>query len=187
MLKYVLLGFLRYQSLTGYDLEQHIRHSTVNFWHARLSQVYMTLKELESSGLVRSDIEPQEKRPDRRIYTLTDSGLADLDAWLAEPLDERAPAKDPVLLKIFFSAPAGKNAILGQLRRQLDLHRQQYAVYTAEAHPISDELVAQQPNLATDALLWQSVREFGARYEQLYITWLEDTIKTIEIKFPETR
>jgi hypothetical protein len=105
---------------------------------------------------------------------------------LAEPLDERSPAKDPVLLKIFFSAPAGKAAILGQLRRQLDLHRQQHAVYTAEIPPIVSDLLTQQPQLATDALLWTSVRDFGARYEQLYIDWLKDTISIIETQFPET-
>ena len=102
MLKYVLLGFLSYQSMTGYDLEQHIRSSTAHFWHARLSQVYMTLKELEAEGLVASEIQPQEKRPDRRVYSLTDAGRADLHAWLADPLTERTLAKEPLLLKIFF-------------------------------------------------------------------------------------
>ncbi len=186
MLKYALLGFLSYQSLTGYELEQHIRASTAHFWHARLSQVYMTLKELEADGLVASVVELQESRPDRRVYSLTPAGQAALHTWLAAPLTERSLAKDPLLLKVFFSAAAGKDALLRQLRIQLDLHRQQRTVYSGDLPGMAAELVASDPKLQVDALLWDAVRDFGARYEDLYVAWLEETIQKLERDFPAT-
>ncbi len=186
MLKYVLLGFLRYQPMSGYDLETHIRSSTTHFWHARLNQVYMTLRDLEADGLVTSIIEPQEKRPDRRVYTLTAPGSAMLHDWLAEPLTGITLVKEPLLLKLFFGAAAGKAAILHQLRVQLDLHQQQLQTYHGEMPQVARDLLQAQPDLHGDALLWSAVQDFGARYEQLYIAWLEDTIRQIETHFPET-
>ncbi|MFN8376037.1 MAG: PadR family transcriptional regulator [Anaerolineae bacterium] len=47
MLKYTLLGFLSYMSLTGYELESYMAETTAYFWHAKLSQIYATLKKLE--------------------------------------------------------------------------------------------------------------------------------------------
>ena len=72
MLKYALLGFLNYDNKTGYELKQTMDRSTNHFWHAKQSQIYQTLKKLESDGLVVSHPEHQESRPDRRVYAITD-------------------------------------------------------------------------------------------------------------------
>ena len=89
--------------------------STGHFWYAKLSQIYMTLKTLEGDGLLISEVQPQEDRPDRRVYTITEAGRAALRRWLAEPLTEVEPTKEPLLLKLFFSAQIDKDALLTQL------------------------------------------------------------------------
>ena len=76
MLKYALLGFLSYQPQTGYELKQVIDQSVQYFWQAKQSQIYRTLKALEEEGLVASQVEPQEGRPDRRVYAIKESGHA---------------------------------------------------------------------------------------------------------------
>lgn len=183
MLKYALLGFLSYKPMTGYDLENFITISTGHFWHARLSQIYMTLKKLEQDGLVTSHVEPQEGRPDRRVYTITEAGHADLSVWLAEPLVERVPGKDPLLLKLFFARPTGKQAILTQLRVQLDLHRKQLEVYRKGLPPEALEVVREQPELEPETLFWDATRRFGELYEAARVQWLEETIARIEAEF----
>lgn len=123
MLKHAILGFLSCRPMTGYDVEAWMKASTDNFWHAKLSQIYATLKRMEEDGLVTSHIEPQEGRPDRRVYSMTQAGHDDLDKWLRTPIVEPVVKKDELLLKVFFGLSAGKNALLTQLRLQLDLHR----------------------------------------------------------------
>lgn len=186
MLKYALLGFLSYQPLTGYELEAHMRSSTQHFWHARLSQIYMTLKELEADGWVNSTVEPQEKRPDRRVYAVTQAGQDAFSAWLRDPLRERTLAKDPLLLKLFFSAAAGKDTLRQQLELQIGLHREQLREYEGELPAVALELLQDHPERAADALLWQAVRDFGIRYESMYLTWLEETLEKVETRFPAT-
>ena len=180
MLKYAMLGFLSYRPMTGYDIEVWMKASTDNFWHAKLSQIYATLKKLEEDGMVTSHIEPQEGRPDRRVYVITEAGGHDLDKWLKTPIVEPVVKKDELLLKVFFGLPAGKNALLTQLRLQLDLHRAKLEQYQQEAPLAMQHAIDEQPDLADDAALWELTRQFGERYEAMYIRWLEDAIATIE-------
>ncbi|MCB9451314.1 MAG: PadR family transcriptional regulator [Anaerolineaceae bacterium] len=185
MLKFAILGFLNYQSLSGYDLKRQLQASTAHFWHAGLNQVYMTLKNLESDGLVISELQEQEKRPDKRIYTITENGSAELQTWLAEPVTQVEPGKSTLLLKLFFARPAGKAAILAQLQVQLAAHQRQAREYTGTMPVEAREMLASQPELGDDSILWGIVRDFGARYEAMMIAWLEESLRTIETHFPE--
>jgi DNA-binding PadR family transcriptional regulator len=183
MLKYTLLGFLNYQPMTGYELKQRMDNSTSHFWHAKLSQIYTTLKALEEDGQVTSNVEEQAERPDKRIYTITPAGQAELHRWLSQPEMELSPKKESTVLKLFFSAQLDKETILTQLRVQRDLHRQQLGYYHDVIPQIIQQAVAEFPGLVKDALLWEATHRFGEEYEALYIRWLEETIETIETKF----
>jgi len=184
MLKYAVLGFLSYRPMSGYDIESWMQASTGNFWHAKLSQIYTTLKSLETEGMVTSEIAPQEGRPDRRVYTITEAGRADLQTWISTPLVEHEVKKDSLLLKLFFGLPAGKNALLTQLRLQLDLHRQKKREYEQDTPQAMIRFLSDQPELAGHAQLWEITRQFGVQYEAMYIGWLEESIRFIE-QLPE--
>lgn len=184
MLKYVLLGFLNYQPMTGYELERHIQSSTANFWHAKLSQIYTTLKTLEQAGFVVSEMESQEGRPDRRIYTITEAGRNDLLQWLAQPLVELETVKSTFLLKLFFARPIGKQAILTHLRLHYDLHQQQLKTYREIHTKTAGQILLDHPVLANDAVLWNLVRRFGELRELMYLEWLQEAIDVVEQQLP---
>ena len=180
MLKYILLGLLDYRPMSGYDLENWISVSAGNFWHAKLSQIYTTLKSLEASGHVVSHIEPQEGRPDRRVYQITEMGQGDLRTWLREPITDLATKKDSLLVKIFFQSPQEKQMLLTQLRLHMTLHQQKLAEYRQQTPQAIQEMLHDQPQLMANALLWDSARRFGEMYEMMYIAWLDETIARIE-------
>lgn len=180
MLQYVILGFLSYFTITGYELERYINVSTGHFWHAKLSQIYATLKTMEQKGLIRSTIEAQESRPDRRIYEITDEGSKALQAWLNTPITDLEIKKDALLLKLFFAARMDHQTLLMQLRLQRDLHQQKLQQYQQEASIAIEETVNQYPELSIDAPLWEMTRRFGELYEEMYIRWLDETIHKIE-------
>ena len=184
MLKYALLGFLHYQPMTGYEIKAWMDGSTRYFWHAELSQIYRTLKRLERDGLVSSTVQPQEGRPDRRVYAITEAGRAELLRWLRTPSVEPEALKNALLLKLFFARPAGKEAILTQLRLSLAQHQRQLETY----HAIEGELQTlgeQQPELAADVLLWRATLRFGIQHEEMTLRWLQETIAQIEAEFPD--
>jgi PadR family transcriptional regulator AphA len=178
-LKYTLLGFLSYGPQTGYDLKKHMDNSTQFFWHARLSQIYPALKKLAEEGLVEATVVPQEGKPDKKIYLITEAGRTTLMNWLAEPLDTLSPTKDPVLLKLFFSGVLDKETVLAQLRRQLALHRAQLALYQQETAAYLEQILA-ETGLTREGVMWELARRFGEEYERTYIRWLEQAIETVE-------
>lgn len=177
MLDFAILGFLRYQPQTGYDLHQAMGSSTGFFWYAQLSQVYTTLKRLEGKGWVTSHIEPQQDRPDRRVYTVTPDGDAALDDWLGTPLTELEPRKELLLLRLFFSGRLDPATTLASLQVLRSLHARQQALY---AGPIRDRLAVcfadPDPVARREAICWDATRDFGERFERMYVEWLDDTI-----------
>jgi PadR family transcriptional regulator AphA len=183
MLKYVLLGFLNYQPKTGYELKQAINRSTMHFWHAELSQIYVTLKALENDGLLTSEIEPQGDRPDRRIYTITPEGQAALAEWLAQPLTVLSTKKELLLLKLFFSAQLEKETLLTQLRLQRELHQRRYDLIQRDMAAEIKQSAKDYPQLAKDALLWEATRRLGELHEAAYVQWLDETLALVQKKF----
>ena len=180
MLKYVLLGFLNYNPMTGYELKQVMDESTSNFWHAKQSQIYTTLKELEENGMVASHVEAQDGRPDRRVYEITEAGRNDLDLWLAQPETELQPHKEILLVKLFFAANTDKEKLLTQLRLLRDLHQRQMEHYNTETDQFIHQTAEGLPQLGKDAQLWDATRRFGVLFEEMYIRWLDETIIKIE-------
>ena len=182
MLKCALLGFLKYESKTGYELKQTMDKSTGHFWHAKQSQIYTTLKKLEEDGLITSHPEHQVTRPDRRVYTISESGEKVLHEWLLQPVTKLDTTKQLLLLKLFFSGKLEKETILTQLRLLRNLHEQQVELYKTESPDFIKEITAFQPELKQDAYLWEATRHFGELYENMYIRWLDETIAMVEEK-----
>jgi PadR family transcriptional regulator, regulatory protein AphA len=183
VLKYVLLGGLSYQSLTGYQLKQFVDTSAKHFWYAQTSQIYRTLAELEKDGLLTSEIQAQEDRPDRRLYQLTSAGRADLQTWLAQPMTEIAPTKDALLIRMFFAAQLDKDTVLTQLRLQRALHQGQLNRYRDEITALIKASLEHNPALKRDALMWDITRRNGEIVEESYIRWLDEAIARIDAEF----
>lgn len=180
MLKYVLLGALNYRPLTGYQLKQFVDQSAKHFWNAQTSQIYRTLASLEHEGLLVSEIQEQEDRPDRRLYHLTPSGQADLRQWLEQPPTEIATNKDALLVRLFYSAQLDKQTVLTHLRLQRALHQQQLALYRHELSQVIQQSAEQNPHLKRDALMWDITRRNGEIMEEGYLRWLDESIQRIE-------
>lgn len=98
-------------------------------------------------------MESQTDQPDRRIYTITIAGQAELRQWLAQPEVELSPKKETTILKLFFSAQLDREIILTQLRVQRDLHHQQMDYYRNVTLQIIQRAAAEFPGLGKDALL----------------------------------
>ncbi len=180
MIKYILLGFLNYQPMTGYDLKQTIDHSVSHFWHAHHSQIYTTLRQMEADKLVVSEFIHSEGQPDRRVYSLTDSGRAELKTWLAQPLTEMSPIKEELILRLFFSARRDKSSVLAELYLQRDLHQKKLNEYHGLEAGEIEENVKNIPQLARDAIFWRMTLNMGIGYEEMYLKWIDQTIQEID-------
>ena len=183
MLKYALLGFINYGVTTGYDIFKAMEKSTAYFWHAKQSQIYTTLKAMEKQGLVQSRLDPGDGTPDRRVYSITDAGRAEMKAWLEKPVTELPVYKDQLLLKLFFSGDIEKELILTQLRQARSLHTERLKVYADHIKTHIEEAAAMLTDRGRDAVLWDATRLMGEMYEDTAIRWLDQIIAMVEDKF----
>ncbi|HVN52938.1 MAG TPA: PadR family transcriptional regulator [Anaerolineaceae bacterium] len=180
MIRFILLGFLNYQPMTGYNLKQAIDSSTAHFWHAYHSQIYTTLRQMEADGLVVSRFVQEESQPDRRVYTITPAGKQALKEWLDHPLREVSPIKEELLVRIFFSAQRDPQEVLAELILQRELHREKAAAYQVIAAHMSEYSHQGEANLERDEAFWRLTLKMGIRYEEAYLAWLEEAIQTVQ-------
>jgi PadR family transcriptional regulator AphA len=176
---HALLGVLSWHPMTGYELKKHLDDSIQFFWHAELSQIYPTLKQLETKGLVAVESVPQEGKPDKKIYSITVAGREVLIAWLSEPLDDIPPNKNVVLLKLFFSGMLPKADLLAQLHTQLTARRARLKRVQQEAAARLQEGI-QIAGVGQESMMWELVRQYGEMQQQTAIRWLEMAIAVVE-------
>lgn len=174
MLKFAILGFLGYSPMTGYDIKLRMDRSTTHFWHAKLSQIYTTLKSLEEDGSITSTIIEQSDRPDKRVFQITPSGRKQFSTWLEEPYTDFSPKKETLVLKMFFAAQMDPKTIHTQLQIQLDIHKKQLKYYRDDVVKDIDLAVREFPILTRDARMWEATRRFGEMYEEIYVRWIEE-------------
>jgi len=114
-----ILGLLSIVPMSGYDLAQAAERSVGRFWPISKSQVYAELARLEPLGLVQGTEIAQDRRPDKRLFHLTERGEQVLDSWL-ESDDLAAPRfRLPFLIKIFLghrTAPRHSAELLQEVR-----------------------------------------------------------------------
>jgi DNA-binding PadR family transcriptional regulator len=91
---WALLGMLSYEhELSGYDVRKWIEWSMRFFYGSpAYSQIYSELKKLEQLGLATSRVENTGGTRNRRLYKITEEGLAAVRRWA-----EEAPVDPPVL------------------------------------------------------------------------------------------
>lgn len=170
--------------MTGYDLERIISESTTHFWHATLTQVYTVLKRLEQDSHVTSHVEPQEGRPDRRVYEITQVGTEAFVQWLSKPQTEVDAMKAPFILKAFFMGLLDVDMALMHLHLMLQAHQAKLHTFSRETpaaiEAAASEFASKIPDASTYIFFWNATRNLGVSYEEMYITWLNQTINELE-------
>jgi len=101
---FVILGMLRHEPRSGYEIKQAVDNSTRFFWAASYGQIYPELRRLAKAGLVEGESQPTGGRR-RTVYSLTDAGRDELLRWLNRP-PARLELRDEGLLKLFFAGAA---------------------------------------------------------------------------------
>jgi DNA-binding PadR family transcriptional regulator len=85
----ICLGILTRGSATGYEIKKLFDgDSYQHFVEASFGSIYPALNRMTDEGLVSVREEPQEKRPDRKVYSITPAGRRAFVASLLKPLPE---------------------------------------------------------------------------------------------------
>jgi len=77
-LDHALLVSLLEKPSSGYELARRFDRSIGYFWHATHQQIYRVLSRMEAEGWISAEVQAGETAPDRKIFTVTANGRAEL-------------------------------------------------------------------------------------------------------------
>jgi DNA-binding PadR family transcriptional regulator len=164
MLEYIILGFLMFGEMSGYDLKQYMAKSTSYFFDASFGSIYPALKRLEQRGQINSR-EVVDGGKYKKLYAVTDKGKSDFINWLEQPLNFAGTKLDH-LVKVFF---------LGFLPKEKALEILQG--FTKEVELVLDELKVSQPKIEANTDMFQySTLLYGLDYYRFIIDWTNDLV-----------
>lgn len=167
MIKFVILGFLTYSKLTGYDIKQIMTKSTSNFINASFGSIYPALNRLEKDGLI-SSTEVVENGKLKKVYELNKSGEEAFLKWLEEPINFMRSYED-ILTKIFFyeKLPVEKSSrLIGQLIE--DIRKK-----LMELEKLEEEIMEEAGPFQISTLY------FGIEHLRFMATWYEKLLNDL--------
>jgi PadR family transcriptional regulator AphA len=176
-LEFAILGFLNYHPYTGYDLKKIFDTSIRHFWPADQSQIYRTLAHLTELGYAEMEKVPQDDRPDRKVYSITEAGRAGLLKWLSGPPPLGDPHNAP-LIQVFFAGQLSNEEILAKFEGFAAIVRAilaQYEQVPAQIGPYQQEITSPREHF-----FWMLTLDNGIRSMRASLEWAENVIEQLK-------
>jgi PadR family transcriptional regulator, regulatory protein AphA len=176
-LRHVILTLLHRRPATGYEIVKEFETVVGYFWSASHQQVYRDLGKLAEEGLVRFTLVPQEEKPDRKVYELTQEGEEALREWIESPIQPRN-LHDELLVRLLAGELVGSVALRTLLESQRELRQEKLEKYRRieEDHFSDAELEALPP---VHQLACMMLR-LGIRGEEAWLEWAEELDGVLE-------
>jgi PadR family transcriptional regulator, regulatory protein AphA len=165
---FAILGLLTLGPSSGYELGSLTERTVQHFWPLTRPHIYSELSKLEQLGHVTSVEVEQRGAPDKRVYSITEHGERELDAWLRDPDPEVQRPRHPLLIKLFFAErlePGAVRPLLESYRAGLEARRSTYAALAAGVMP--NQQWPDNPYIRLTA-------RFGERRMEADLAWLDE-------------
>lgn len=170
----ILVALLDHPS-SGYDLAKQFDGSVGFFWDATHQQIYRELAKLEATEYITSETVQQETRPNKKLYSITDTGRAYLAEWMTTP-SELSPTRDDLLVKLFGGYLVSPEITLQELRHHRKLHQTRLVEYQA----IEDRYFPDIEALSEKSVYHYLTLRHGIQREQSWLKWCAEAILTLQ-------
>lgn len=170
---YIILGLLKHEDLSGYDIKKRIDVMISHFWEAGYGQIYPTLKTLEQDGWILRRSGGAGKGPERNIYSITEAGKAALQVWLEIP-EAKEYTRYEILLKLFFGSLVAPDENIRRIDLFKERHEQNLKIIQNFAHNL--EQVLQEDE---DHLYYYLTVLFGEQVYKAYLHWAEQATELL--------
>ncbi len=170
-LPHVILTVLSTKDATGYDITKEFSASIGYFWKASHQQVYRELNKMGQQGLVTCVLEPQDGKPDRKVYSITQAGREALGQWFDQPT-AHPTVRDEFSAKLMACSVQSAEPYRLQLISLIEESRQLVAHYQEiEAAYYANPAMLDKPQRLERLTLRRNILA-----RQAWITWAEETL-----------
>jgi len=135
-LHHAVLALLSDKPAHGYELRTSFEQAVGDQWGGlNIGHLYQILDRLARDGLIDSERQPQQVKPDRVIHRLTPAGHAELDRWLTEPVTPARGYRDDFFLKLMAATRATDPTTLPAVLTRQRTHLLQQTRWPTPAPP----------------------------------------------------
>lgn len=174
--RYVILGLLNEEEMSGYDIKKIIGIRMSFFWQESYGQIYPELNKMKEEGLIEQvDTENKSKAKIEKIrYKITEDGRTEFKHWM-EAMNEKDHIRSEFLLKMYFATEDNSQEMkkhLEEFKQEAEQKVMLFGMFQQELMGIVDEHNNHRQIL--------KVIDLGLRQAKLYAEWsasmLEDYI-----------
>ncbi|MCX5934969.1 MAG: PadR family transcriptional regulator [Pseudanabaena sp. LacPavin_0818_WC45_MAG_42_6] len=170
-LAYAILVSLICEPKSGYDLAKQFDGTVGFFWQATHQQIYRELTKLEQQNSIIAEAIAQDGRPDKKIFSVSDTGLSHLKTWLLQS-SEVETVKDEFLLKIYAGYLIPEDAIAQKIKHHRQLHQQQLETYQA----IERNFFISPQDCPIELRFAYLTLRRGINFEQGWLDWCDEAL-----------
>lgn len=156
------LGILSLGDATGYEIKKMVAEGSFSFFsEASYGSIYPALTKLMDEGLVLCRTEQQDRRPDKKIYSLTAQGRTQLEEAL-----EKRPGPDrnrsDFLAALLFAEAVAPERVDNLINERISEHREKIRQLNALVREAEDNSIS------------QFVINYGIAMQQAALHYLEE-------------
>ena len=180
-LRDAILAALANDESSGYDLAKAFDITVANYWTATPQQMYRELDKLETAGLVKGRVVRQVKRPDKRVFSLTEAGRQALYEFTrGEP--KSTAIRDELLVQVEALAIGDEEAIRNNVTRKRANSQAKLAHYRRARDRLLDgdreeHYIIAGPRLGS----YLSLRR-GIVFEEENIAWCDFVLEALDAR-----
>ncbi|MFJ4835414.1 PadR family transcriptional regulator [Streptomyces sp. NPDC088747] len=178
-LRNAVLAALLEGEASGYDLAKGFDGSVANFWMATPQQLYRELDRMESEGLIEARLVRQERRPNKRVFSLTDAGLGALRDFTAE-LPRPTAIRDELLVKVQAVDAGDEQAVRAAVAERLEWARAKLARYERMRDRLLDGRDEEEFLMKSERVGPYLTLMRGRAFEEENIRWAERALRVLE-------
>ncbi len=169
-IKDVILGFLDWQPMTGYDLKKVFGELEFLPWSGNNNQIYTALSALARDGFVSKTVIHQENLPAQKRYAITSAGREHLQFSIIQPPEVAGVSvRSSFLLQLCWSYSLSRD----ELNQMIGL----YQIQLEKAIKACQLSVSQQqPKVSRtrrEGFVWSMVARHRMLHLQSELNWLE--------------
>lgn len=171
--KFAILALLYQQPMHGYEIGKQLQLTVDAEWDIKPGQIANTLARLKEADLVDYEVVAVNDAPDRKVYRLTEAGLAELKAMYLTPEVREYRLGDTFFIKLVLSLTGGPvpvDQVLSVQRREL----------YQKLHQITE--MRRNADTQTD-LPWVLMLESNIMHLEADLRWIE----MCEVRLPDLK
>ncbi|MFD5517694.1 PadR family transcriptional regulator [Streptomyces sp. NPDC127066] len=178
-LRNAVLASLLEGEASGYDLAKGFDASVANFWMATPQQLYRELDRMESEGLIEARLVQQERRPNKRVFSLTEAGLEALASFTSGPARPTA-IRDELMVKVYALDMGDADAVRVAIAERLEWSRAKLAHYERIGARLLDGRTEDEYLAGAERVGPYLTLLGGRAFEQAIIEWAERALRVLE-------